>query len=410
MTDGILIVQDMAARPENGRLRSVRVPAAALKLIMNRSTTARLASLLIPLALACGCEPSNPSRRSGPDPAATPAFELPRTPAPDLPREVLSAVDADEQINIRVYEADNRGVVNITTAASAGFFGEELAGGTGSGFVIDKEGHILTNFHVVMNADALQVTLSDGTQLPARVVGVDPNNDVAVVRVQAEAGQLFPLPLGDSTNLRVGQKVLAIGNPFGLERTLTTGIISSLDRSIKAKNNRIIKGIIQTDAAINPGNSGGPLLNTRGEVIGMNTAILSAVGQSAGIGFAVPINHITRILKSLIETGRVVRADLGLREVFVTDRGLYILDLDEDGPAARAGLRPMPLRVERRGRYYRPDPDSADRIVAINDKPITSVDELLTEVEAHQPGQTIEVTTVRNGRKRKVAVTLGATD
>lgn len=359
---------------------------------------------------AAGCDraPALP----GAAPVREGGYSPPATPPPPIPPEILAAVDADEEINIRVYDADNRGVVNITSAASAGFFGDELATGTGSGFVIDKQGHILTNYHVVASAEQLAVTLADGSQHKAGLVGVDPNNDVAVVRIDAPADVLHPLPLGDSTNLRVGQKVLAIGNPFGLERTLTTGIISSLDRSIKAKNNRTIKGIIQTDAAINPGNSGGPLLNTRGEVIGMNTAILSAVGQSAGIGFAVPINHIKRILTPLIETGRVVRADLGVREVFVTDRGLYVMDLDEDGPAARAGLRPMQTVIERRGRYYRerPDPNTADLIVAIGGTPVASVDELLSEVESHQPGETVTITTVRGGRKRDVKVTLGATE
>ena len=362
------------------------------------------------ILLSAGCDAFSGARPAPPKTEHTAPYVQPPTSKPKFPDDVLAAVDADEQINVRIYEADNRGVVNITTATSAGFFGEETSAGTGSGFIIDKQGHILTNFHVIANADAVQVTLADGTQLPARLVGVDPNTDVAVVRVEATADQLVPLPLGDSTALKVGQKVLAIGNPFGLERTLTTGIISSLDRSIQSKNNRTIKGIIQTDAAINPGNSGGPLLNTRGEVIGINTAILSAVGQSAGIGFAVPINHIKRILKSLIETGHVVRADLGLREVFVTDRGLIITDLDENGPSARAGLRPMRLRVERRGRYSRPDPDSADRIVAINGNPVRTVDDLLSEVESHQPGETITVTSVRGGRERDVKVVLGATE
>jgi S1-C subfamily serine protease len=265
---------------------------------------------------------------------------------------------------------------------------------------------------VISGAEALEVTLFDGSTSPAEIVGSDPNNDVAIVRVEAPREKLYPLPLGDSKDLSVGQKVLALGNPFGLERTLTTGIISSLDRSIKSKNNRVIKGIIQTDAAINPGNSGGPLLNTRGEVIGMNTAILSSVGQSAGIGFAVPINSIKRILKPLIETGHVTRADLGVAKVFTTEQGIFIIDLDENGPAARAGLQPIQLVVERRGRYYRqrPDPDSADRIIAVDGTPVRTVDELLSAVEAHAPGDTITVTTIRHRRQREVQVTLGATD
>ncbi|MBX6314392.1 MAG: trypsin-like peptidase domain-containing protein [Isosphaeraceae bacterium] len=327
-----------------------------------------------------------------------------------MPAEALRRLDPEEQANVRVYEAVNRSVVNISTS-EVDLFGEEVDSGSGSGFILDKQGHILTNFHVIEGAEggALKVTLFDGSTHPATVVGRDPSNDVAVVRIDVPADRLSPVVLGDSSKLLVGQRVLALGNPFGLERTLTTGIISSLDRSMKAKNGRTIKGIIQTDAAINPGNSGGPLLNSRGEVIGMNTAILSAVGQSAGIGFAVPINAITRILKQLIEHGRVIRADLGLRRVYATERGIYVLDLVEGGPADRAGIEPLGLIIERYGPFVRRrlDPDSADRIVAIDGKPVRSVDELLTEVESHAPGDVVTLTVVRGGRTRDVKVKLG---
>src|SRR5579864_438053 len=220
-------------------------------------------------------------------------YSLPAVPPPALPADLLKRADADEQINIHVYAAVNRSVVNITRASElARLFGEDDNEGSGSGFVIDRQGHILTNYHVVQGAEALRVTLFDGSTHNAEVIGMDPSNDVAVVRIKFPAERLAPVALGDSAKLLVGQKILALGNPFGLERTLTTGIISSLDRSLRAKNGRMIKGIIQTDAAINPGNSGGPLLNSRGEVIGMNTAIISQVGQSAGISFAVPINAV----------------------------------------------------------------------------------------------------------------------
>ncbi|HEU5117013.1 MAG TPA: trypsin-like peptidase domain-containing protein, partial [Isosphaeraceae bacterium] len=239
---------------------------------------------------------SRPAPEVLPEPIHEP-FETPDTPPPSLPEDLADRTSADEEVNVRVYEAVNRGVVNITSATRVDrLFASEISSSTGSGFLIDSAGHILTNYHVVSEADELEVTLFDGSTHPARVVGVDPNNDVAVVRIDVPRQLLHPLALGESTNLLVGQKVLAVGNPFGLERTLTTGIISSLDRSMKAKNGRTIKGIIQTDAAINPGNSGGPLLNNRGEVIGMNTAIISQVGQSAGISFAVPINAIARII------------------------------------------------------------------------------------------------------------------
>ncbi len=337
-------------------------------------------------------------------------YRLPAVEPPAIPADVLKSVDADEQINIRVYQAVNKSVVNITTATEAvGLFGDESSSGTGSGFVIDRQGHILTNYHVVEGADTVQVTLFDGSTHDARIIGEDASNDVAVVQIRVAADRLVPVALGDSSRLLVGQKILALGNPFGLERTLTTGIISSLDRSLRAKNDRMIKGIIQTDAAINPGNSGGPLLNSRGEVIGMNTAIISQVGQSAGISFAVPINAIQRILKPLIEYGRVIRADLGVTRVFKTSEGLLVLSVAEDGPAERAGLQPIRMKVVRYGSvlYRRLDPESADIIVAIDGKPVHNVDELLTEVEAHSPGQVVTVTVLRGGRSVDVPVTLG---
>jgi S1-C subfamily serine protease len=356
-------------------------------------------------------------------PPSTAPAKAPQTPqitasvpkkAPPPPRvldeKLLKAMDADEQVNIRVYAAVDRGVVNITiTPGNVGLFEEESAGGTGSGFVIDKQGDILTNYHVVEHAEVVQVTFFDGSTHEGRVIGRDATNDVAIVRVNVPEEMLVPLPLGESTNLLVGQKVLAVGNPFGLERTLTTGIISSLDRSLRAKNGRIIKGIIQTDAAINPGNSGGPLLNAHGKVIGVNTAIVSEVGQSAGISFAVPINAITRILKSLIENGRVVRADLGLVRVYKTDEGLLVLEVVEGGPSDRAGIQPIHLKTIRTrfGTYRQLDPESADTIIAINGKPVTSVDDLLTEVEAHAPGDAVVITVLRHGKAVDVPVVLG---
>lgn len=337
-------------------------------------------------------------------------YTPPRVAPPSIPAEALERVDADEQVNIHVYDAVNRSVVNITTASDAGgLFGDETSSGTGSGFVIDRQGHILTNYHVVEGAESVQVTLFDGTTHDAKVIGEDASNDVAVVRIDAPSDRLVPVALGDSSRLLVGQKVLALGNPFGLERTLTTGIVSALDRSLRAKNRRMIKGVIQTDAAVNPGNSGGPLLNSRGEVIGMNTAILSQVGQSAGISFAVPINTIQRILKPLIEHGRVIRADLGVTRVFSTSEGLLVLGLAEGGPAERAGIQPIRMRVYRYGPTLlrRPDPETADLIVAVAGKRVRSVDELLTEVENHAPGEVVSVTVIRDGREKEVPVTLG---
>jgi S1-C subfamily serine protease len=343
------------------------------------------------------------------DSGPLPSLSKPDSPAP--PEDILKDLDPEERNHVRIYALANRSVVNITTATEGtGFFGDETSSGTGSGFVIDKKGHILTNFHVVEGADSVRVTLFDGATLDARIIGADASNDVAVLQIKVAANKLYPLSLGDSSRVLVGQKILALGNPFGLERTLTTGIVSSLDRSLRAKNGRMIKGIIQTDAAINPGNSGGPLLNTRGQVIGMNTAIISQVGQSAGISFAVPINAISRILHQLIENGRVVRADLGINRVYTTEHGLLVLSLVEGGPSDRAGLHPIQVKIEQLGPgiFRRTlDRGSADLIVAIEHKRVRTVDELLTEVEKHQPGDTIRVTVVRNGEPMDIRVTLG---
>jgi S1-C subfamily serine protease len=334
----------------------------------------------------------------------------PEGPPLELDQGVWDVAQADEQVNIRVYEAANRGVVNITTAATRrGFFEDSVSTGSGSGFVLDNRGYILTNYHVLEGAEAVQVGLFDGSSVDANFVGADPSNDVAVLKIEVPAEKLWPLTMGDSSGLKVGQKVLALGNPFGLERTLTTGVISSLERSIEASNGRTIKGIIQTDAAINPGNSGGPLLNSRGQVIGMNTAIFSKVGQSAGISFAVPIAHIRRVLEPLIRDGKVVRADIGIRRVYGLDEGLLIVELAEGGPAERAGLRAIEIEVVRRGPFVeqRADPTTADVIVAVEGVKVRTVDQLLTEVEAYEPGKTIIVTVQRRGRAIDVPVTLG---
>ena len=298
-------------------------------------------------------------------------------PAP-IPAEVLKAFDADEQINIRVYANANRGVVNITTASSTvGLFGDEAtSSGSGSGFVIDRQGHILTNYHVVEGADSVQVTLADGSTREARVVGADASNDVAVIRVDLPAAQLSPLALGDSSGLLVGQKVLALGNPFGLERTLTTGIISSLDRSIKAKNGRTIKGIIQTDAAVNPGNSGGPLFNMNGEVIGINSQIYSRTGGFMGMSFAIPIDIAMNVKDQLMRTGTVRRSRIGvevqdvnqsLAESFGLGRphGALISGVDPKGPGKTAGLRPGDVITSVNGRQIQRSLDLPTIIAAL---------------------------------------------
>jgi S1-C subfamily serine protease len=352
-----------------------------------------------------------PPKPASQEPATSTTRSVTNSQAPLPPEDVLKELDPDERNNVRVYAAANKGVVNITTEADGlGFFGDESSTGTASGFVLDKQGHILTNYHVVQSANSVRVTLFDGTPHEAKVIGADASTDVAVLVIKVPAEKLFPLAFGDSSTVLVGQKILALGNPFGLERTLTAGIISSLDRSLKAKNGRMIKGIIQTDAAINPGNSGGPLLNSKGQVIGLNTAIVSQVGQSAGISFAVPINAIARILSQLIVNGRVIRADLGITRVYATGGGLLVLDLAEGGPADQAGIQPIRLRVEQiaPGIIRKSlDHESADLVVAVEHKRVRTVEELLNEVEKHHPGDTVRVTVVRDGKSLDVPVRLG---
>jgi S1-C subfamily serine protease len=358
-----------------------------------------------------------PAEASPPQPLSpgsapfVPRAQRTRMQSPPPPDDVLKDLDPEERNNVVIYATANKSVVNVTTEAEGqGFFGDETSTGTGSGFVIDKQGHVLTNFHVVQGADSVRVTLYDGSAYPAQVVGSDASNDVAVLKIGAPTEKFFPVIFGDSSKVMVGQKILALGNPFGLERTLTSGIVSSLDRSLRAKNGRMIKGIIQTDAAINPGNSGGPLLNTKGQVIGMNMAIVSQVGQSAGISFAVPINPIARILRQLIENGRVIRADLGITRVYATGEGLLVLGLVEGGPAERSGIRPIQIKEERLGpgfvrRYI--DFESADLIVAIDRKRVRTVEEFLTEIEKNQPGDVVRVTVIRDGKPTDIQVQLG---
>jgi S1-C subfamily serine protease len=374
-----------------------------------------------PLARIGGGVVFEPLAQVPPDPQPVPPSG-PAMPGPDLgagfasrtpppPEDILKGLDPDERNNVQVYASANRSVVNITTEATdSGIFGDETSTGSGSGFVIDKAGHILTNFHVVKGADAVKVTLYDGSRHDARIIGADDANDVAVLLIRVPADKLVPVAFGDSSRVMVGQKILALGNPFGLERTLTSGIVSSLERSLTSKNGRTIKGIIQTDAAVNPGNSGGPLLNSRGEVIGMNTAIVSHVGQSAGISFAVPINGIRRILDPLIRNGRVIRADLGIRRFLATGKGLLVVSMVEGGPAEQAGIQGVKVRIERLGPGIisrTVDPDSADLIVAVDHVRVRTLEELLTEVEKHRPGDAARITVVRDGQPMDISFRLG---
>ena len=322
--------------------------------------------------------------------------------------------DAEEQNNIGVYRKNISSVVNITSRVMAYdfFYGLVPQEGQGTGFIIDKDGHILTNFHVIQEAREVWVTLHDRKKYRATIVGTDRAHDLAIIQIKAPG--LVPMTLGDSTNLQVGQKVYAIGNPFGLSGTLTRGIVSSI-RQVEEPDGMVIEEAIQTDAAINPGNSGGPLLNWHGEVIGINTMIASNVGQSAGIGFAIPINTAKAVLNDLVTIGRVRRPALGVRTIpiggelatemnLAADYGLLIVQAVPGGAAARAGLRGG---TERAYLGNIPIMIGGDLIVGVDNKKIESQQDLAQVMNNHRAGDTVNVTIFRNKKKMDVSVVLG---
>lgn len=332
-------------------------------------------------------------------------------PPPAEPRAITPRGDlaADEQSMIALFRQASPSVVHITTMAvrqdAFSFDVMQLPQGTGSGFIWDAAGHVVTNFHVIQEADAATVTMTDHSTWKAHLVGAYPDKDLAVLRVDAPAVSLHPIPLGTSHDLQVGQKVFAIGNPFGLDQSLTTGIISALGREIQSVTQRPIRDMIQTDAAINPGNSGGPLLDSAGRLIGVNTAIYSPSGVSAGIGFAIPVDEVNRLVPQLIRHGRVIRPGLGIQ--IGPDRlaaelglsGVLILGVVPDGPAAKAGIRPT--RRMSGGRI-----ELGDVIVALDGQPIRSVEDLLTALDRHQMGSRVKVTLLRDGAEAVIDVVL----
>lgn len=334
------------------------------------------------------------------------------------PRTIVYTTD--EEINIRVYETGNRSVANIQTEFDGidHFFRPVSGEGSGSGWVYDKLGHIVTNYHVIEDTDRIKVTLSDGQTAPARVVGGDPQNDIAVLKIDVPSESLIPLKMGDSSNLKVGQKALAIGNPFGLERTLTAGIISSLNRTLesKSKRGRLINSVIQIDAALNQGNSGGPLFDSQGTLIGMNTAIASAnngnSAQNSGVGFAVPVNTIRRVVPELIKNGRIIRPTAGIYNVLKTNRGLMIVLVEPRGPAERSGLRGAVSAVLRQyGNQvvvagFRENDTPGDFIQAINGVEVDSWDTMQDEIEKYKPGDEIRFSIQRGRRSLNVNVRL----
>jgi len=324
------------------------------------------------------------------------------------------SLDGEEQNNISVYKRNIPSVVNVTSRAMTFdfFYGLVPQEGQGSGFVIDKDGHILTNYHVVADARQVEVTLHNRKKYKATVVGTDPPHDLAVIQIKAP--DLVPAVLGDSRNLQVGQKVYAIGNPFGLSGTMTRGIVSSI-RPVREPNGAMIDEAIQTDAAINPGNSGGPLMNWHGEVIGINTMILSNVGQNAGIGFAIPINTAKAVLNDLMTLGRVRRPALGVRTIPISpeladeiglpvDYGLLIIGVVSGSSADQAGLK---AGTERAYLGNTPIMLGGDLIIAIDGEKIQDQDDLTQMMNNHRAGDTVKVTIYRNKKKMDVQVSLG---
>ncbi len=321
------------------------------------------------------------------------------------------SLSIEERNTITVFEKAAKSVVYITNTALRRDFWSlntfEVPQGSGSGFIWNAQGHIVTNFHVVYGADSIQVILDDQSTHAARVIGVDPDHDLAVLQIKAPKHQLAPLETGNSTDLRVGQQVLAIGNPFGLDHTLTTGVVSALGRSIKSVNNRTIEGAIQTDAAINPGNSGGPLLNSSGQLIGVNTQIMSPSGAFAGIGFAVPVDIVKRIVPQLIQYGKVIRPGLGISLIpdSIANRwgvtGVVIARVLPGSVAEKAGLKS--LQELRSGRIR-----LGDVIISIDGESVNNFDDLATILDRHNVGDQIQLGLRRNKRDRIINITLQA--
>ncbi len=329
-----------------------------------------------------------------------------------------TSLDPTESENVRIYKQASPAVANIITRTVEYdfFYNPVPVAGAGSGFLIDKDGHILTNFHVVQGAQTIEVSLGDQTRYKGRVIGADPRNDIALIQINMEDHQVTPLTLGDSRTLVVGQRALAIGNPFGFSSTLTTGVVSALGRTVQTGDSTFIDEAIQTDAAINQGNSGGPLLDSHGQVIGINSAIYASNGSPAGtgIGFAIPINTARRVAEDLIKYGHVRRATLGaegrpiwpaLAEALKlsTTQGILIERVEPGGPAAQAGIRGgtksfLGLQELRVG---------GDILIAIDGKEVTNQVDLNLLLNRSQPGDTVKLTIIRNGQKMQIPVKLG---
>ncbi|MBN2551542.1 MAG: trypsin-like peptidase domain-containing protein [Spirochaetales bacterium] len=345
---------------------------------------------------------------------ANPADES--QPVSGLPVQFTGTLSADEANNIQIYERLNEAVVNITSVTfEYNWFLEPIPReGTGSGSIIDQKGFVLTNYHVIKNANELSVTLADGMNYRGDIIGVDPENDLAVIRFDPEGRRLATIGFGSSANLRVGQKVLAIGNPFALDRTLTTGIVSGLGRPVRTDSGLVIKEMIQTDASINPGNSGGPLLNSRGEMIGINTMIFSPSGGSVGIGFAVPVDTAKRVLPDLLRYGKVQRGWIDIVPVQLfpalvryadlnVSEGILVSEVVPGSNAEAAGLRGGEQSVRYGRSVIRL---GGDIIVEVDGTQVATLMDLLGALEDNKPGETVEVKVLRGRREQTLYVKL----
>ncbi len=342
----------------------------------------------------------------------------PAAPTPTLPSDsVYAVIDAMDQVVANLYQRVSPSVVHVMTQSQSFsfFYGTVPQEGTGSGFVYDRDGHIVTNNHVIQGADQVNVILADGTSLPATVVGSDSYYDLAVLHVDVPSDALTPLDLGDSSQVQIGQSVAAIGNPFGLEHTLTTGIVSALGRQVQTQDGGVIGQAIQTDAAINPGNSGGPLLDMRGRVVGINTAINSPSGGSVGIGFAVPSNVIARVVPVLISGGHFPHPSLDVTLVelgtelpatgYSVQHGLLVVQVASGGAGDKAGLQPATVLRQRMGYVVQ----GGDVIVAVDGQPMTSRTDLQIYLENNRkPGDTVTLTINRSGKQMDIPLTLSA--
>jgi len=329
------------------------------------------------------------------------------TPRAVAPRGDLMDI---EKSYINLYKQTKPSVVHITTLARVhrGMFDlrpQEVPRGTGSGFIWDQDGTVVTNYHVIEGADAAQVTLDDQTTWSAKVVGRAPDNDLAILRIGAPRDKLHPILVGSSEDLQVGQMAFAIGNPFGLDQTFTTGVISALGREIESVSKRPIKNVIQTDAAINPGNSGGPLLDSAGRLIGVNTAIYSPSGSSAGIGFAIPVDDVNRVIPQLVAAGKMTRPGLGVKLApdqlakQVGQNGALIMGVVPGSPAEEAGL--LATRRNEDGEI-----ELGDVITAVDGKPVAKVNDLFSTLQGHKVGDVVTLSISRNGQQQEVKVTL----